>query len=278
MTQLRWKDFTRPGDAYHLGRAILKGNCRPDYHDHDYVEIFWINHGEATHLINDQRHSLSPGDYAFIRAADRHTFEFKGRTHIDITNLAFPISAANALRDRYFPKERKWFWAETSLPETGRLTQAQLNDFSRRSESLAQSPHTELIRDAFLLPLFRDLLQAENNPYPAPLPDWLAAACHSLQRKENFSQPVKRFYALAGRSPEHVTRTLKRCLSQTPSQFLNATRLEYAAYQLRMSSRPVLDICYDCGYSNVGYFYQRFKERYQVSPKRYRAQQTTPLG
>lgn len=56
----------------------------------------------------------------------------------------------------------------------------------------------------------------------------------------------------------------------TPTAFLNTIRLEQAAMLLRTTEESVLDIMLECGFNNVSYFNQRFREGFGITPTRYR--------
>lgn len=272
LSLLQWKDIVAPDQAHSISRYKFTATFRPPYHHHDFVELFWINEGNGTHYINGKRYPLRTGDLIFIRSHDCHTFEFTGRNSIDLTNVAFPENNLAYFSERYALTDNQWFWKVNGDPDKIRLTQKQLYDFSRRADSLAQQPRTNLQLDAFLLSVFKDITE-EIDPIPDTLPQWLADACRKLRCKENFELGLKRFYELANRCPEHVTRTLKENLNLTPSKYLDQVRLDYAAHQLEMTHRSILDICFDCGYSNVGLFYRKFKERFGMPPKVYRNSQ-----
>ena len=51
---------------------------------------------------------------------------------------------------------------------------------------------------------------------------------------------------------------------------MNSIRLEQAAFLLRTTDEGVLNIMLECGFNNVSYFNQRFKEEYGITPTRYR--------
>ncbi|MBO0452370.1 hypothetical protein IGK47_004318 [Enterococcus sp. AZ007] len=54
------------------------------------------------------------------------------------------------------------------------------------------------------------------------------------------------------------------------SHYLNDLRLTAAAIRLYQTTSPVTAIAFHCGYNNSSYFSKRFKEKYHLSPIRYR--------
>ncbi|MBR8706284.1 hybrid sensor histidine kinase/response regulator transcription factor [Bacteroides pyogenes] len=77
-----------------------------------------------------------------------------------------------------------------------------------------------------------------------------------------------------GVSKATLYRQLKEITDKTPSEFVRAIRLEYAARLLRTTKLTVSEIMFQCGFSNKSYFYREFSKQYGVSPKGYRSRQS----
>jgi len=74
-----------------------------------------------------------------------------------------------------------------------------------------------------------------------------------------------------------VTQFSKYCQeipNRSPMKYLNDIRLEKACQQLKESAdKNIIDIAFDCGFSSNQYFTRVFKERYGMSPQRFRKSQ-----
>ncbi len=71
-------------------------------------------------------------------------------------------------------------------------------------------------------------------------------------------------------SPTHFLRVFRQAFGQTPHQFLTERRIERAKDLLRMTNRPVTDICLAVGFESLGSFSALFRRRVGVSPATYR--------
>ncbi|HET9111659.1 MAG TPA: helix-turn-helix transcriptional regulator [Ktedonobacterales bacterium] len=71
-------------------------------------------------------------------------------------------------------------------------------------------------------------------------------------------------------SPTHFLRVFRQAFGQTPHQFLTERRIERAKDLLRMTNRPVTDICLAVGFESLGSFSALFRRRVGVSPAAYR--------
>ncbi len=77
--------------------------------------------------------------------------------------------------------------------------------------------------------------------------------------------------AAAGLSPAHFSREFRRAFGETPHRYLLSRRLERAATLLRVTDRPVFDICFAVGLSSVGSFTTSFRRMFGMAPSAYRA-------
>ena len=71
-----------------------------------------------------------------------------------------------------------------------------------------------------------------------------------------------------------MSREIKKKTGKTYKELLQTKRMNQAAYMLTNTKIPVSEIIQMVGYDNSSYFYRKFKERYGVSPKEFRAGQS----
>lgn len=108
---------------------------------------------------------------------------------------------------------------------------------------------------------------------PAPevlLPQWLSALLEKMDEPDNFAAGLPRLLALANMSQEHLTRSFRRCIGLTPTQYINGKRMGMAARLLLESDLPVIEVGIACGFDSLSRFYRLFTERYGCPPKVFR--------
>ncbi|MEY3775686.1 MAG: hypothetical protein RLZZ129_2466 [Verrucomicrobiota bacterium] len=259
-------DFVRPGEGYHFARTEIAAGNAARYHDHDFHEIFWATRGAGEHLLNGRTTAVVAGRIFLVRPKDRHQVTGSADP-LHILNLAFPSRNWREVRRRYFPQERDWFERPTARAGWPLDARGQ-GELQYWAERLAAEGRPRWALDGFLMQLPR--LLREPAAVTDPVPEWLAQARRKIAQPEHFVGGTPALARLAGRSASHVARATVRWWKQTPTEIVNAARLEFSARQLAETSRPILDIALDCGLNNLSHFYALFRQRFGVSPRRYR--------
>lgn len=100
----------------------------------------------------------------------------------------------------------------------------------------------------------RDLLQILNT------------TCASLNDEKSLDTLAEH----SGWSKFYLHRTFSHELGETPKQFVNRLRLERSAAMLISSSKPILDIAMEVGFSSHEVFSRAFQRKFECSPSDYR--------
>lgn len=267
----RWSALVQPGEWLHLARFRFLPERRSRYHTHDFAEIFWLEEGEAGHHINGATKRLRPGDLVLVRPSDCHVLETRSPSGFALVNLAFARRAYDGLRRR-FPVECGSRWDPSPrLPHRAELSPQQLGHLTAQLERLAQEGRGRLVLENFLSALFLILEESPGRSSPAS-PAWLRLACERIREPAYFRLGANGLVKASGRSAEHVARTVRAALDQTPSDYVNRVRMDHAAKELRVTTHPIMDIALDCGISNLSHFYALFRAAHGTTPRRYRTE------
>lgn len=262
-------DFVRPGESYHFAQTDLTAGNAARYHDHDFHELFWVTRGRGEHLLNGEARPLAAGRLFLIRPKDRHHVTGSDAAPLRILNLAFPSRSWAEVRRRYFAREPDGY--EQSPPDRGWTLDARAaTALEHWAARLAAEGRPRVALDGFLMAL-PDLLHSPARG-AKPVPEWLERARREIAAPEHFAGGTVALARLAGRSPSHVARAAVRWYGQTPTELVNAARMEFSARQLGDTAQPIVEIALDCGLNNLSHFYALFRRRFGVSPRRYRLQ------
>jgi len=266
-TRLHVADFL-PGEAScHFARTTFRSSGRsqaaPDYHCHDFLELFWVEDGSGVEVTPQGRHALRPGTITLVAMDDAHSFATDG-SRCRIVNLAFRTALWQELRARLLPLAPDPF----AVPGLKRLEAPAscLVDLALFVEEVEGGARSRAATERLLLNVLW-LMERERARSRVKGPAWLSEAVAALTEPALLSQGTHALVQLSGRSAEHLAREARRWLGKTP------TEVSYAARRLVVSEDSPLAICLDCGLANLGHFYRLFQARMHTTPQRWRKQQ-----
>jgi AraC family cel operon transcriptional repressor len=265
---LKLSDFVDGDQVLHFSRSILPKSRPKAPHTHDFFELFWLQHGQARHVVSDRIQNLTESDLVFIRPHDVHAIQGRGEeTHL--VNVILAPSVVSALVERHPDLDGRFFWSTDDTPSIAPHDSKTLADLSRAALKLELGPRTALATEAFLLPLLNDLApSAPQTQIGAP--DWLLRACDTAQSPRVFQEGAAGFVAAAGRAHAHVSRTARKFLGQSPSEYVNTIRMEHAARRLAGTGDSLPEIAAECGIPNLSHFHRLFRIHHDITPRAYR--------
>lgn len=280
MNQLR-KEEVFPYLQFHSRRTRLAEgleNSAPHYHD--FYEIFLVEEGPLLHHINGACETVYPDTMVFIHPEDQHFFSRKDKGAVQFFNLAFAkdqFDRAMELAAQCTPEviDRPLLDKVVLPHELSRLLLRRmkwLRDVNKWVPLAVQEAEGVTLL-AELIVLFA---LGSGNAHIVPF--WLRKACDAMYFPENLAAGIPRLVELSGKTQEHVTRSMRKYMGQSPSGFINGIRLERVAEALTSTNRPIFDIMLDVGFQNTSHFNKLFKEKYHMSPRKYRASSMNILG
>lgn len=271
--------FGKPLSSIDCYFKYVDGKTEPfgPYHFHDHYEIFFTITDNVKHLVNDHLQELNMGALVFVRPDDSHSFIYNGEENYRFINLTFRKSVIENLFS--YLSNTSFDPASLLSPKYSPivyLNAIEQKNFVTKLERFNVNPwsdekNTNLLLRSFLLNMFEKYFSdMESARKKAVMPDWLEDTCYKMKTRENFSGGIPRMIEISGVSREHLARTLKKYTGLTMADYINDLRVNYAANMLFQSNIPIIDICFDCGFQNIGYFYKLFKDKFGISPKQFR--------
>lgn len=106
---------------------------------------------------------------------------------------------------------------------------------------------------------------------PSVRPEWLQRVRDYLQSEFARTIRLSDVAAIADVHPSHVARTFRRVVGMTIGEYVRQLRLDRGAELLRRDQLPLADIAVVCGFHDQSHFSRLFKNRFGVSPSRYRS-------
>ncbi|MBR2402488.1 MAG: helix-turn-helix transcriptional regulator [Lachnospiraceae bacterium] len=72
-----------------------------------------------------------------------------------------------------------------------------------------------------------------------------------------------------GMSPKYFCRFFQQMTHRTPIDYLNYYRIERACYQLSSGEYSLMEVAYNCGFTDYSYFIKTFKKYKNTTPKKW---------
>jgi len=265
---LSYQSILGTGAAYHIARGELSPVQQRQLHEHDFYELLWVQNGVVRQRTEAGRADLPEGTLVFVQPGQRHALQAREEATL-VVSLTMRPEAIEAIGLRYPQVAGHFFWSLDATPQTLHRDMRQLAALNQAALRLERSTQTTLELDAFLLPLLTSLLD-EVTAAPDAVPEWLAAACAAARDPKVFRGGAAGLVELTHRAHPHVSRTMRRTMGQTPSEYVNAIRMKFAARRLSGSQDPLPEIAAEVGLANLSHFHRLFRAHHGVTPSAYR--------
>lgn len=243
-------------------------------HFHDYYEIFLVTKGRCSHTVNATEHFLEEGHLVFIRDFDSHLYRSINGEYFEFINLAFSKETFREMTEYLGGASLFQALIQSPLPPMVQLSPRERERLFYAFSNAVSDQQDNIIKfklRALLVQVFSEYF-LYFRPAETDIPVWLDTAFTQMQKPQNFTQGLSRLYDLAGKSPAYLARCFQKYYSTTPTEFINELRLNYCASLLLYSNLSVTDICMECGFDNLSWFYEVFQRKFGMAPLQYRKQ------
>lgn len=271
--QLKSDGYIDPVSEFEYKHIMQYREAFPLVHNHDYFELFLIVEGTMQHFVNDMTIELQKGHLVFIRPKDVHSFFFEenGCQFLNLAILEKTIKEMfHYLGSGY--DQNKLLVPE--LPPTLLLTKKELEEAVALFDNLNLLPVNDKSRlnielRCILISVFSRFFVIRSR-HEEDFPDWMLKVITKMKQAENFREGNKAIREIACKSDEHISRCFRKYLNQTPTQFINELKLNYAANQVRFSHKKINHIAFEAGFENLSNFHRQFKRMFNITPAEFR--------
>lgn len=257
--------FDPAGDFYyHHGvskRVAETGASWPHYHS--LYEIYFLEEGNCTYIIDDKVYNVQAGDIVIIPDSVIHHTKYDNIKHsrilVNCTGRYIPTSIqTNISTGNYL--FRNPFVADEIRKLLDKIeTEYNLGD-SFSDEIISCHTHS----------LFYLLMR--NTGSCIDITDGNKVIERAVAYiKENFASDItlSSLAKMFSVSPEHFSRLFKKETGLGFSKYLNSLRLQYAEQLLKSSDEHnITRVAEKSGFEDSNYFSKKFKEAYGTSPKK----------
>jgi len=266
--RLVYKDTKKPQDEM------------PD-HMHDEYEIVYVYRGTGTFFIDQTFYEMKAGDLFLLPPNIIHRAFPDANDPVTSTALFFgskwireeDSDALSPLRSFKRVRASGLFRCglTRSLRERVETTFDAVNkEWIGKREGYEQFIHAELL--LLLLHLSRESESEFARPEPGPsaAPLWLRNTLAYIDQHPTSDLSLSALCKIVSVSPAHFSRTFRKSIGMTVTDYVVAKRIAIAKEQLIRTDEHVNRISTDCGFESLPYFHKKFKMHTGHSPQAYR--------
>lgn len=241
-----------------VGSSPLPAHTTVSRHTHRFYEGFLVLRGTVSLITPWAKQTLEPGSLLFLSPGTVHQWQ----THAEACH--FLVLSCDCDHHLVTPPRQLWpvcpelLWTTLLLCET----------VERAAPGWPGRAH------GYLGVLYTALVSLVD---PAPTPSATDATPQLVTRIDELLRdhladplPLDTLATHVSMSARHLSRRFRQYTGMTIHERLEALRLERAAQLLRRTNLPVVAIAQAVGITNGAYFAQRFRQRFDASPKAFR--------
>ncbi len=253
-------------------------------HSHNYIEIIYMCSGSTVHIINGETEVvLEKGNLLFLNQNATHEIQPAGMEDIAVNfivmpeffDVAFEMSEeenvvrdffTDALQQKKMGMDYIYFRVADILPVQN-LIENMIWSLVHRQ---ANKRNIHKMTMGLLIAQLSDYTDRIDNANPGQYEqNMMFSILHYID--ENYKEgSLTELSVLYNQSIPGMSRFIKKHSGRTFQQLLMQKRLNQAAFLLTTTRLTVEDIMLAVGYDNSSYFHRIFREKYGMTPKKYR--------
>jgi len=240
----------------------------PFLHTHNTYEIYYLNEGKRTYIIDNKVYEVKAGDFALIPPNVFHKTTgdaYNKRTLIcfslDFLEKAFTSDTVNEMLSCFSTHI-------ISLPDSEREGFLQLcRQINTQEKAFSFKGQLFL---ANVLSLLKKYATPEKttpkNSANRLLSEILNYICENFQTIENLEEISDNFLI----TKFHLCRIFKENTGMSVFSYINTLKIQSACNLLLNTNKSITEISEECGFSSHIYFCKAFKKQHGITPTKYR--------
>lgn len=275
---------------YENGIFFFKLSTEPNFvsadaHIHNAIEIIWVDEGDFTVYVDDDKYEIFAGDVILFRSNVIHrivsgtsrnnSYYVLKIKHKVIRDLA-PEDAGGAYLLNFVLKriDSKCVWKKSEAESIREMASGlQLLKTECDGENKYKDIAWKIGAGSVLLGMLRyGADEGINIGYDKSdrLVDGIYKAMNFINRNYKEDITGRDVCTEVGMSYCYFSRNFKLVTGTSFKEYLNITRVNHAEQLLATTDKSISDICFECGYNDVSYFIKVYREHKMVAPGKFR--------
>lgn len=262
------------------------------HHWHDEIEILYFMKGNFKVKINMESFPVEEECFFFVNPGEIHSVDCSGPAtesaivfhpcilnfeHYDLaqTQLIQPLTKGEIQLPRFldsshpaFHKIKKEYLDILNVfHQTGMF-------LSSEYQTVTEDIASQLFIRAGLLKMLGFLSSFSLLTQPEKADDYrvqiIKSSLEFIRKHYQEKIYIRDLAENASMNEQYFCRFFKKILGKSPITYINEYRIKQAIILLQTTDSPVMDICLDCGFNNLGNFLWEFKKDTGFTPLQYR--------
>ena len=262
------------------------------HHWHDEIEILYFMKGNFKVKINMESFPVEEECFFFVNPGEIHSVDCSGPAtesaivfhpcilnfeHYDLaqTQLIQPLTKGEIQSPRFldsshpaFHKIKKEYLDILNVfHQTGMF-------LSSEYQTVTEDIASQLFIRAGLLKMLGFLSSFSLLTQPEKADDYrvqiIKSSLEFIRKHYQEKIYIRDLAGNASMNEQYFCRFFKKILGKSPITYINEYRIKQAIILLQTTDSPVMDICLDCGFNNLGNFLREFKKDTGFTPLQYR--------
>ncbi len=262
------------------------------HHWHDEIEIIYFMDGNFTLEINMESFSIEKECFCFVNTGELHYIKplspcVESAVVFNPRILSFEhydIAQTRLLQPLVKGELRLPCLIDASHPAFSKLKQEYLDimnvfhqtgsSLSRNGETVTEDISSQLFIRAGLLKILGILSSFSLLTEPEKTDDYRVEIIKSSLAfiRDHYQEKlyIRTLAHQVNMNEQYFCRFFKKIIGKSPVSYINEYRIKQAIILLQTTDAPVMDICLDCGFNNLGNFLREFKKDTGFTPLQYR--------
>ena len=262
---------------YELYHHSSHRRVTPEFHSHDFYEIYFFISGDASLYIEEYAYRMKPGDVVIIPPGRMHrAFFHNTEAYYERMFIYISRSALRDMGSKDFPLldiiEACIQRAKFCHALSDRDFSACRNTISEIiSDAVGAPPHQRLINRCKLTilmtrlcKLFGEARDEQSSRSSKRVADVIAYINERIGQDLSLDEVSCHFYI----SKYHLIREFKNYTNRSVYQYIVAKRIIQAKLLIQSGLKPT-DVYLQCGFREYSSFYKAFKKETELSPQQY---------
>lgn len=250
-------------------------------HRHDYVEVVYMCTGQTTHIVNGERITLRQGELLFLGQKATHEICRAEKDDVAINFIVLPQFFSNTLAavgdettslksflvDCLFNQNMGPGYLHFHVSDN-KVVQNLVENllFTLLTDTASRRKVSQMTMTL----LFLQLLDNTDKLEWASREELILKLLRYVE--DHYADgSLSEAATLLHTDIYTLSRSIRKHTGKTFTVLLQEKRLSQASFYLRNTDRSVDDISLAVGYENISYFHRIFRQKYGVSPAKYRA-------